>query len=181
MTEAPRWRLINAHYLNIKALADGTQIEWEHKETARESGRTVRKVFKVPALLDPNEPNDQNYPGEIVVAHEVEGARNERNDIIFYGEPTPEMEPLNDEATALSDSLRQKWEHPINSLPANGGMNDREMAFMKQMMESFTGGAANPANAAVPKAQYDELKDRLTKLEAMLADKAKPEAPARRV
>src|ERR1700748_2905378 len=105
MTEAPRWRPNSGHYLRIPELPDGTQIEWEHKETARETGRTVRKLYSVPMLLDPKGPADCNYPGEIIVAHAVEGARNERFDYIFIGNPTPEMEPLNDAAQEISDSL----------------------------------------------------------------------------
>src|SRR5205823_6644923 len=62
MTEssAPRWRLVNAHYLNVETLPDGTRVEWEHKETARETGRTVRKLYPVPMYLDPKEPADCN-------------------------------------------------------------------------------------------------------------------------
>jgi hypothetical protein len=181
--EAPRWSLRNPHYLNVEQLLDGTKIEWEHKETARESGRTVRKLFPVPMLLDPREPADCNYPGEVIVAHHTEGARNEPRDYIFHGEPTPEMEPLNEAAQALSDSLQPKWTHPIDSLPANGGMNDREMAFFENMMKQFAGAAqAQVPNSAVPKAEYDALKERLAKLEAAIAVKAPTDtAPGRRV
>lgn len=171
MSEAPRWSLRNAHYLNVEQLLDGTKIEWEHKETARESGRTVRKLFAVPMLLDPKEPADCNHPGEVIVSHRVEDARNDPRDYIFSGEPTPEMEPLNDEAQVISDSLRAKWTHPIDTLPANGGMNEREMAFFEQLMKGFAAQA--PANQSVPKEQYDELKERLAKLEATLAAQAK--------
>lgn len=176
MTEAPRWSLRNAHYINVEQLLDGTRIEWEHKETARESGRTVRKLFPVPMLLDPKEPADCNYPGEVIVAHHAEGARNEPRDYIFFGEPTPEMEPLNDEAQAISDALRPKWTHPIETLPMNGGMNEQERLFMENMMKTFAGAMQTQApNQSVPKEQYDELKDRLAKLEATIASQAKPQ------
>jgi hypothetical protein len=72
MTEAPRWRLISPHYLKVPELPDGTKVEWEHKETARESGRTIRKLFAVPMLLEPKDPADCNYPGEIIVATKAE-------------------------------------------------------------------------------------------------------------
>ncbi len=178
--EAPRWRLINAHYLRVPQLPDGTVIEHEHKETARESGRTIRKLFPVPMLLDPKDAADCNYPGEIIVAHEVEGARNERADYLFLGEPTPEMEPLNDAAEAISNSLRSKWEHPIDTLPVNGGMNSEESAFMAKMMEAFGKGTAQ--NQSVPQAEYDALKERLAALEAAIAQQKPPaEAATRRV
>lgn len=183
MTEAPRWSLRNAHYLNVEQLLDGTRIEWEHKETARESGRTVRKLFPVPMLLDPKEPADCNYPGEVIVASRIDGVRNEPRDYIFFGEPTPEMEPLNEAAQAINDSLQGKWAHPIDTLPANGGMNEREMAFMENMMSSFAkqiGSQLPGGNQSVSRAEYDELK---AKLEAVLAAQViKPaEANGRRV
>lgn len=181
MTEAPRWSLRNAHYLNVKELPDGTRVEWEHKETNTANGRMVRKLFAVPMLLDPAEPADQNYPGEIIVAHAVDGAHNLPQDYIFNGEPTPEMEPLNAEAQAISDSLREKWTHPIESLPGNGAMSDGERQFMQNMMTEFAkqvGASLPQANASVSRAEYDELK---AKLDAVLAAQPKPEAPARRV
>src|SRR5580704_3501087 len=115
MTEAPRWRLTNPHYLKVFALPDGTRCEWEHKETSRETGRSVRKLYPVPILLNPSDPADCNYPGEIIVAHE--GDHNLTQDIIFEGPPTQEMEPLNDAAQAISDSMRDRWLHPIDTLP----------------------------------------------------------------
>lgn len=183
MTEAPRWRLMAPHYLNVPTLPDGTRVEWEQKETNRESGRAVRRLYSVPMLLDPRDPADFNHPGEIIVCHDVDGARVVRNDIIFFGDPTPDMEPLNEEAEAVSAQHRQRWEHPIDTLPANGGMTSHEMAFMQNMMAEFTkaiGGTGLP-NASVPKEQYDELKARLEKLEAAIVASAPPTAPARRV
>lgn len=173
MTEAPRWRLMAPHYLNIAQLPDGTKIEWEHKETNRESGRAVRKLFPVPMLLDPESPSDHNYPGEIIVTQETEGAHLLRQDLIFYGQPTRDMDPLNEAAEAITEAHRARWTHPIETLPANGGMNEQEKAFMATMMAAFAkevGAQINPApNTSVPREDYDELKERLAKLEAMLA------------
>lgn len=185
MTEAPRWSLNSAHYLNVEELPDGTRVEWEHKETARETGRTVRKLFAVPMVLDPTSPPDCNYPGQIIVTGRVDGATINPQDYVFNGVPTPEMEPLNEAAQALTDAARSKWDHPINSLPTNGGMSTQEQEFMKTMMADFakTIGASLPSsNTAVPSAEVIELRERLAKLEAMIAAQAKPaEAPARRV
>lgn len=165
MTEAPRWRLTEPHYLNVFQLPDGTRIEWEHKETARETGRMVRKLFKVPCLLDPRDGADFNYPGEIIVAHAVDGASNLRNDIIFEGDPTPNgMEPLNEAAQVISDAVRAKAIDPIKAIPINGNMSDAETAFMERMMQAMSGVAA-AANQTVPKQQYDELLARVAALE----------------
>lgn len=180
MTEAPRWRLMSAHYLNVQELSDGTRIEWEHKETARETGRTVRRLFPVPMLLNPQDPADHNYPGEIIVASEIEGTHRAPRDIVFRGEPTQEMEPLNEAAQAITDSLRDKWINPIETLPANGGMNTAEMAFMQRMMETFSRTHPPAANTAITEEAHNELKERLAKLEAMIAsqNKTSDAAPA---
>lgn len=185
MTESPRWSLIEPHYINVRELPDGTKIEWEHKETSRESGRAVRKLFVVPMLLDPRDAADHNYPGEIIVAREIEGQSNLRMDYIFEGDPTQGMEPLNEAAQVITDSLRAKWVDPIQSAGISGDMNDREKAFMENMMRAFAGAAQASAvpNATVPREDYDELKERLAKLEAMIAaqNNPKPGEAGRRV
>lgn len=176
MPEAARWRLTNPHYLNVETLPDGTDVEWESKETSRENGRTIRKTYKVPMLLTPTEPGDCNYPGEIIVANAHSVAYPQ--DIVFHGNPTPEMEPLNDEAKDISDGMRAKWDHPIDSLPANGGMNTQEQAFFESMMKAFATQASIP-NTSVPKEEYDALKERLAKLEALIAKQPAPTAERR--
>ncbi len=164
-----RWRLITGHYLNV--LVDGEPIEWEYKEVDRTTGKQARKIFPVPMLMDPNDPADCNYPGEIVVCHEGKG---QRQDIIFVGDPTPDMEPYDEEAEAISASLRQSWEHPIESLPST--MSDGESAFMAKLMEAV--GQAKPvANAPVSIDQYNELKALVEDLKAQLAT-SKPSSPA---
>lgn len=173
MTEAPRWRLMSAHYLKVEELPDGTRIEWEHKETNRTNGRTIRRLYSVPMLLEPKDPADHNYPGEIIVAHRVDGASNVSQDIIFHGEPTQEMEPLNEAAQAISDSLRQKWIDPVNSLPIKGDMTADEERFMQSMMKAFS---RTQQPVAVPNDEVAELRKRLAELEALMVPK--PEAPA---
>jgi len=177
LAECPRWRLNEPHYLNVPVLPDGTRVEWEHKETARETGRTVRKLYTVPMLLDPKDPADFNHPGEIVVTHDVEGARMTRGDYIFEGKPTPGMEPLNEAAEALTAECRHAWEHPINSLPANGGMSTAEQDFMQRMIDAFAKAVPQP-NQTVPQSDYDELKVRLAKLEAVLNAGGSAASPA---
>ena len=168
MPECPRWRLLAAHYLNVPTLPDGTRVEWEHKETNALNGRAVRKLFTVPMLLNPEDPNDFNHPGEIIVTQEAEGAHPLRQDLIFVGAPTRDMEPLNEAAQTITDQHRARWINPIESLPANGGMNEAETAFMQSMMRAFAAQAPAP-NTSVSQAAYDELKERLAKLEALIA------------
>lgn len=100
-----RWKLTSAHYLNVP----GT--EWEYKEVSRETGRQARKVFEVPLYLDPKDPGDCNYPpDEIIVTN---GGTCQPRDIKFVGKPTPEMEPLDDEAIAQTEAERPRWKNPI--------------------------------------------------------------------
>lgn len=167
--ECPRWRLIEPHYINVPTLPDGTRVEWEHRETARETGRTVRKLFQVPILLDPKDAADHNHPGEIIVTHDVEDARMTRGDYIFIGDPTQGMEPLNEEAEAITETLRAKWINPIETLPVNGGMNADESRFMANMLKAFEQMGSAAPTQSVPQAEYDTLKERLAKLEAAIA------------
>lgn len=105
-----RWRLMSAHYLNVP----GT--EYEHREVSRETGKQAVKRYPVPLFLNPNDPADCNYPGEIIVADKAN--RLHPKDLVFVGPPTPEMEPLDEEAEKISAKHREKWDkHPIESLP----------------------------------------------------------------
>lgn len=105
-----RWRLTAPHYLKVP----GT--EYEYKETDQTTGRQGRKVFQVPLWLHPDDPGSQNYPGEVIVTNKEDRAF--PRDYLFVGPPTPDMEPLDDEAEKLSDSMRERWTHPIESLPS---------------------------------------------------------------
>src|SRR6266404_1239640 len=166
-----RWRLITGHYLNV--LLDGQSVEWEYKEVDRNTGKQGRKVFPVPMLMDPNDPADHNNPDGIIVCHEGKG---ERRDTVFIGDPTPDMEPYDEEAEVISASLRQKWEHPIESLPST--MSDGESAFMAKLMEAM--GQQKPAaNASVSVEQYNELKSLVEDLKAQIAT-SKPSSPIER-
>jgi len=165
MTEAPLWRLRNAHYLNI-INADGSANEWEHKEVSRESGRSVRKIFTVPALLDP-ETIVFRLDEETTVPRSPRGEEY----IQFLGDPTPEMEPLNDAAEAISASLAKRWEHPIDTLPVNGGMSTEEQVFMQKMMATFA-NTTGETNQSVSKVEYDALRADLDALKASIASSA---------
>lgn len=112
-----RWKLIAAHYLNVK----GTQ--WEYKEVNRTTGKQERHLFEVPCHLDPNEPSDWNHrynkdEGDIIVS---DGIQADPKDIIFSGPPTPDMVPLDDNAKRITEEMRPNWRHPIETLPGNYG------------------------------------------------------------
>ncbi len=113
-----RWKLATAHYLN----SPGT--EWEYNEVNRTTGRPERRKFAVPRYLDPRDPTDwnnrwgssSNEDGEIIVCMEGKG---ESRDYIFYGDPTPDMIPIDDEATAISASFAELWKYKPDDLPGD--------------------------------------------------------------
>jgi hypothetical protein len=92
-----RWKLTESHYLNVP----GTK--WEFTRVNQMTGRTQRHSFDVPVYLNPDLEIDWNYhegnDGYIIVCHEGKG---EPKDIIFHGDPTPGMLPMDDEAKAIS-------------------------------------------------------------------------------
>ena len=131
-----RWRLTDSHYLAV----EGT--EWEYKEQNRETGRQARKVYEVPMYLNPKDNADWNYPRDeaIIVSNKFDPAH--PRDIVFRGTPTPDMEPLDDEAQAISDAERKNWIHPIEAL---------NMTYSESRLSEFERGIAELLAKGVPK------------------------------
>jgi len=95
-----RWKLTEPHYLSVPS------ERWEHTTTDSRTGKPVRKMYRVPKHLDPRLEDDWNYrpennnmDGEIIVCY---GGKGQPRDIIFEGNPTPGMLPLDDEAKEIS-------------------------------------------------------------------------------
>lgn len=121
-----RWRLLQPHYLK-------TEDEiYEYKETNRDTGRQATKKYEVPRLFDPNNPADCDRNGECIVCHKGKG---QRGDFVFFGPPTPDMEPLDDEAKKISAEWEKKWERPIESLPGDFSQS-LISEFEKKMLEA---------------------------------------------
>lgn len=169
-----RWRLIGKHYLNVP----GT--EWMHEEVNRDTGRRARKMFPVPEYLDPDDPSCFNYPGEIIVCHDGKG---EARDKVFVGPPTPDMEPLDNEARAISGEASKKWVHPIESLPGQGTTYSEQLlsalsrqldAMIRQnpLPQAQVGGPVSVSG--VSEQAFAQLQDQVAKLmqqNAQLLDK----------
>lgn len=104
-----RWKLMTPHYLNVPG------EEWEYTENDRTTGRPKRVKFPVPRLLDTRDPgawtnrwgNKDNEDGEIIVCWEGKG---DSKDIVFIGDPTPDMMPMDDEAKAISATFETRWQ-----------------------------------------------------------------------
>lgn len=154
-----RWRLAAAHYLNTG------DTKWEYSEVDRTTGRPKRTQFDVPRMLNPEDPGDWNYvyskdgfgkpdTGEIIVAQ----GTHEPRDIVFIGEPTPDMVPLDDEAKAITAKYAHKWKHPIESL--TGTYADEMMKDLSAQLEEV-----RAASAPAPVEGMTEL---LTAMTAMM-------------
>lgn len=155
-----RWRLTNKHYINVP----GT--EWEYEEVSRETGKRARKRFAVPLFLNPDDPSDCNYSGEIIVAYEDK--KHERKDILFLGDPTPDMEAIDEEAEAISLTFKDRWSHPIESLPSNGDFSQSLLTVLqRQLDEALRKNPLMPTNASedqVGKGAFAELQAQVNQL-----------------
>lgn len=100
-----RWRLTEPHYLNVPGET------WELTLTDRATGRPRRISYPVPRFLHPESVTDWNYQaskhddGEVHVCWEGKGLP---HDIVFRGDPTPGMLPLDDEAREISSRFAWK-------------------------------------------------------------------------
>ena len=150
-----RWRLAAPHYLNV----EGTK--WEYSEVDRVTGRPKRTQFPVPTPLDPDNPGDWNYrygadSGEIIVS---DGIGAEPKDIVFAGDPTPDMVALDDAARAKTEAMRPKWKHPIESLTTS---------YADAMLKDLSEEVAQVRAAGGGTAQVEGMTELLTGLAGMM-------------
>lgn len=149
-----RYRLKGKHYLKIA----GT--EWEQIEVDLNTGKQARKRYPVPAYLDPEDPSNCNYPGEIIVASKASTAF--PRDYVFAGPPTLDMEPLDEEAEAEVAKVMATGEHPIESLPSNGQtFSDSLLDKLTKQLDAIAKQNGMPAPAS---------NDRVAALEAQIAE-----------
>jgi hypothetical protein len=120
-----RWKLVAPHYLNVEG------VKWEYQEISRTTGKPSRIQIPVPTYLDPRDPADfthrwgqQTRPdvhsdveGEIIVSR---GPSVDPKDIVFVGDPTPDMVPIDDEAKEISATFAETWRYkPETVSPGN--------------------------------------------------------------
>lgn len=154
-----RWKLNENHYL-FGHPPDLEETEWEYKETDRVNGRERRKRFKVPFYFE----------AHTIVCYEGRGLP---TDSVFEGNPTPAMDPLDDEAKAISDKLRPFWIHPIDSLEGQGftasipGNLEKQMDELSKRLPTVPIAAANDGAS---RAEFEELKAQLAALMAENAE-----------
>lgn len=164
-----RWRLTGKHYLMVP----GTH--WRYEETDRDTGERNEVTFPVGRFLDPENPRDCRSAGECIVCNAADKAT--RGDWVFTGDPTPNMEPLDEEAEAITAALRPKWEHPIDTLPSS--MSGEESNFMNRLMAAAATAAG--AKPSIDPEAFMKLQAQVTQLMDENATlKAAPAPSARR-
>jgi hypothetical protein len=180
-----RWRLSGPHYLNVKGTA------WEYNEIDRITGRPKRTQFPVPLYMNPNYEDDLKSFGQgegpverwnIIVS---DGNNPGPKDIVFTekdgspGLPTPEMEPLDDEARELSAKLSKRLNTPI--VEGQSYSAKLEELFIDQMTELKNGMRAAPQAEGMT--QFMEtmaaMMKQQTEILAMLAAKQPAEGKRR--
>lgn len=163
-----RWRVTAKHYINAKQFGEDTT--WVREETNRDTGRAFRRTFAVPLYIDPEDPICINRnTGFCVVA--TEGSEMP-GDIIILGPPTPDMEPLDGEAGAITKTESVKWKDPINSLPISIGDD-----FGNQLLAMLTSQFNTVANApgiSLKGASNDEVAELRKMVLALQEQLAKP-------
>lgn len=172
-----RWKLMTPHYLNVKEL-DGEPVEFVYMEQDLTTMRNRRKSFKVPLLLDPKDAsyiNDSSY-GIVVSDGNNPGPR----DYIFSGDPTPDMEPIDDDARTISDKFRDKWINPIDNLPSNGDYSQSLLGVFERQLEAMARNSTPipPTSVAGVSAEdFIKLQEQVALLAARNAEleAAKPE------
>lgn len=113
-----RWKPTAKHYLHARQY--GQPTEWQREETNVQTGRAFRKSYPVPMLIDPEDPYCMNrVVGYCVVA--TEGSAQPGDIEIFNFKPTPDMEPLDEEARLMSEKERPNWINPIDGLSPQMG------------------------------------------------------------
>jgi hypothetical protein len=159
-----RFRLSDKHYLNIEG------SEWEEKQElqtkVRGRNRLHKNIFNVPMYLDPKDPADHNYDGQIIIATAED--RRYPDDYVLRGDfiPTIDMVPLDDEAEALLEAYKANYtgEHPIDSL--QGTMGEAILAKLSRQLDALSGLNGPKPTTPISVAEFERLKSENAELKA---------------
>ena len=145
-----RWKLTASHYIQTDQ-----ETEWEYTEVDRTNGRPKRHKFRVPTFLDINDPvcwterimgmDGKPVEGYINVS---DGNNPGAGDVIFKGDPTPDMLPLDDEARAISDTFKEHWRFNVTEQEPGTFAQDLVDNLQRQLAAAQI--ATKPAEVQVP-------------------------------
>lgn len=150
-----RWKCLVGHYLYGHMPGD-EKNEWMREETNRDTGRVARKFMKVPVYIDPKDPSCCNRDGDCIVCHEGRGLP---SDIVFEGNPTPDMQPIDDEAKALSDKFAGDYTKMEN---VEGGKANDVLSRLESVLADTMKSAVSTKN--VPNDVLEAMNKRLEEL-----------------
>jgi hypothetical protein len=127
-----RWKLMMNHYLNVE-----NGLRWEQVELDRTTGKQARKQYPVPRFLDINDRGDwtnviSQDNGEIIVH---DGGTHQPGDLRFYGQPTPDMSPLDHEAEVISKRYEKQWRTSADRMVSGKTYQDELLEGMHDEME----------------------------------------------
>jgi hypothetical protein len=170
-----RWKVTAKHYVHAEQY--GQPTEWERQETNQDTGRMFRKSYRVPLYIDPDDRFCINkFEGFCVVARK---GTEKPGDIVFFGPPTPDMEPMDEEAQAETDAEKHKWVNPIDSLAPEIGQE-----FGKQLLEALNrqvdaaGRQQSISLKGASSSDIDELKKMVAAQQEMINKLMGEQAPA---
>lgn len=165
-----RWYLTAPHYLKLK-----DPEKWEYSETSRATGRPRRVQFPVGTYLDPNDesqcqekPSEWREQGRLWVS---DGKDSKPGDIIFVGDPTPDMVPdpdnLSDESHLITAAFKvKKWKdfNPSDALQSfSQSMIDGHLQAQAEVVSKPDNGMKELAESIQAMAQQNaELLKHLT-------------------
>ncbi len=162
-----RWRITAPHYIHVADVGGGPN-EWEYQEQDRNTGRMLRKRYRVPVLFDPKDTTQHNDPNGIVVS-DKEDPRFPR-DYVIEGQPTLDMVPLDEEAERLSKDFQEKHggTNPIDEL--SGDFSSALLQRLEQQLADLIAGGVAKATAApvTPVSLTNASEERLLKLEQQI-------------
>lgn len=132
----------------------------------------VRHRMPVPRFLHLDDPKTRrNSSGHVIVCYE--GSKEAPTDYIFVGPPTPDMEPLDDEAMELSKSELSRGQHPMDSLSPNGYQGDILERFTKAI-EAI--GGIQPQNQSIANVSAEDFAVLQEQVQALIEQNAQLQA-----
>lgn len=174
-----RWKINVGHYLHGHMPGE-ERNEWMREETNRDTGRVARKFMKVPVYIDPKDPSCCNRDGDCIVCHEGRGTD---RDIVFEGNPTPDMMPIDEEAVELSKKFAGDYTKAENT---EGGMSQVMLQQLEGVLANTMKNAVSTKNVpddvlAQMNKRLEELATQNAAMAAKIAELSKPETATRRL